>query len=156
MIEASVAEVPVIEVPDEEPVVRAAGSGLPAPSIEQLVSSWPDIVTNLEAVSPRLATVLSSARPIAIDGHKMQVGLAESESFSRKTAESPANRDHLATAVRDLLHAHVVPVVVAVPDDEFEPPNHDAGANGDAEDGLDPDELIAKLKEEFDAKEKFE
>ncbi len=171
-------EVASIEVPDEEPTVAAvgpAGAGtepavavsdprpadepdsepnLPAPAIEQVSASWPDIVTNLEAVSPRLATVLATARPLRMDGHKLHVGFAESESFSRKTAESPANRDHLSAVVRDLLQAHVVPVVVTVPDDEFVPAAGDDADGGDA--GLDADELIAKLKQEFDAKEKLD
>jgi DNA polymerase-3 subunit gamma/tau len=144
----SAATGPVFEPDEEAPY-------LPAPSIDEVTARWPDIVSTLETVSPRLATVLASARPIGVEGHKLQVGFAESESFSRKTAESPANRDHLADAVRSLLQAHVVPVVVAVPDDEFVPAGTKGGANGES-DGLDPDELIAKLKEEFDAKEKFE
>ncbi len=157
---------PAIEVPDEEPVVSATrepaageaeedpGNDLPAPSIEQLTSHWSEIVVRLEAISPRLATVLASARPLQMEGYKLQVGFAESESFSRKTAESPANRDHLSGAIRAELQAHAVPVIVAVPDDEFVP----AAGGGDeaAADGLDADELIAKLKEEFDAKEKFD
>ncbi|MBJ7347302.1 MAG: DNA polymerase III subunit gamma/tau [Thermoleophilaceae bacterium] len=128
-----------------------AGSTLPAPSFEQIVAAWPEIITTLEPISPRLATVLTSARPLRVDGHRLHIGFAESESFSRKTAESPTNRDHLREAIRTVTGTSAGAIIESVADSDFAPLG---GSPQQTTGEIDQADLIEKLKTEFDATEK--
>lgn len=144
---ATVSSVLVPAGEDEED----AGATLPAPSFEQIVAAWPEIITTLEPISPRLATVLTSARPLRVDGHRLHIGFAESESFSRKTAESPTNRDHLREAIRTVTGTSAGAIIESVADSDFAPLG---GSPQPATAEIDQADLIEKLKTEFDATEK--
>jgi DNA polymerase-3 subunit gamma/tau len=135
----------VEEVPAVEPAVEAAGD---PPSIEVVIASWPAAIASLGEVSPRLSTVLETARPIRVDGRMLILGFPASAGFVRKTAEKPESRDQLAEHIASAAGFNFALLTEELDDSEFEPVG-----GSDAAAGIDKDELIAQLKDKFDATE---
>lgn len=135
----------VAETAEEPPPVESGGE---APDIELVLAAWPNAIAALGEVSPRLSTVLETARPIRIDGRMLILGFPASAGFVRKTAEQPGSREQLAEHIGDAVGFRFGLLTEELDDAEFEP------VGGVAETaGIDKDELIAQLKEKFDATE---
>jgi DNA polymerase-3 subunit gamma/tau len=117
--------------------------------LERVTELWPAIVDRVrEAGSELQSTFFAAARPVAIGvdgrGRALQIGFPPSAAFNRRKAESQKARESLAEAVRTIVGEPLRPVYVLLDTDEA-----DAGAEAQ----LSEDELIARLKAEFDAEE---
>jgi DNA polymerase III subunit gamma/tau len=117
--------------------------------LERIAELWPAIVDRVrEAGSELQSTFFAAARPVAIDAggrmRTLRIGFPASAAFNKRKAESQEARESLADAVRTIVGEPLRPVYVLLDGDEA-----DAGA--DAE--LSEDELIARLKAEFDAED---
>jgi hypothetical protein len=89
-----------------------------------------------------LSRALEAARPIALDADGLlEVGFPPSAAFNKRKAEAQDARDCFADALKTIVGKRLRPVYVLL-DSEPEA----AGA-------LSEDELIARLKDEFDATE---
>jgi hypothetical protein len=91
-----------------------------------------------------LSRALAAARPIAVDAERavLKLGFPPSAAFNKRKAEAQDARDRFAEALGATVGARLRPVYVLL--------------DGDAEEASGPlsdDELIARLKAEFDAEE---
>ncbi len=144
--------------PDEAPVATAEAGPAQAASVvvveqpvdlERVTELWPAIVDRVrEAGSELQSTFFAAARPVAIDtdgrARTLRIGFPPSAAFNKRKAESQEAREALAEAVRTIVGEPLRPVYVLLDTDE-------ADAGGDAQ--LSEEELIARLKTEFDAEE---
>jgi DNA polymerase-3 subunit gamma/tau len=111
--------------------------------LERLVAIWPAAVDAVTAQNAMVGALLGEARPAEIEGDRLVVAFPEDASFSKKKAES--NRELLHGALRSLTGCSLTVVYelngeVAAPASRL----------------LKEDELLARLKADFDAEEVFE
>src|SRR5215211_4517937 len=169
--EASPAESPEREAPPSLPEVASAdppdggpaaqGEAGPARAaaavvseqvdLERVVSLWPAVVDQVrDSGSELLSTVFAAARSVAVEtegpGPAIKVGFPPSAAFNKRKAEAQDARERLADAVQTIVGERLRPVYVLLDADEVVDV---IGAEGE----LSEDELIARLKSEFDAEE---
>jgi DNA polymerase III subunit gamma/tau len=127
------------------PVAQAvADEASEAVDLERLVGLWPTVVDQVrESGAEVLSRALEAARPIAVDPDGvLKLGFPPSAAFNKRKAEAQDARDRFAEALRTIVGARLRPVYVLL-DRE---PDPTAAALSD-------DELVARLKAEFDATE---
>jgi DNA polymerase-3 subunit gamma/tau len=116
--------------------------------LERLRELWPAMVDQVrQSGSELLSHVLEAARPVAVDLEEgvLKVGFPASAAFNKRKAEAADARDRFADAARTILGERLKPVYVLLDSDE------DAGDHEPAP--LSEEELIERLKSEFDADE---
>jgi len=134
------------------PTARTAAAVVEEPvDLERVVSLWPAVVDQVrESGSELLSTVFAAARPVALEGEgsgpALKVGFPPSAAFNKRKAEAPEARDRLADAVQTIVGERLRPVYVLL---EAEDVVDVVGEKGE----LSEEELIARLKDEFDAEE---
>jgi DNA polymerase III subunit gamma/tau len=137
---------PVLES-GPEPV--AEGSGPQPVDLERIIRLWPAVLDQLRGSSaPALAALFEGARPVSVDREKLTLTIAfpASATFNKRKAEAPDKRDLVAGALEAVAGERLRPV--------YEVLDPEAGAEGmDEEQGMDEEELVARLKSEFDAEE---
>jgi DNA polymerase III subunit gamma/tau len=136
---------------DSGPAVAAAAVVAEPVDFERVVSLWPAVVDQVrESGSDFLSTVFAAARPVALDtegsGRALKVGFPPSAGFNKRKAEAQDARDRLADAVQTIVGERLRPVYVLLEADDVVDV---VGEKGE----LSEDELIARLKDEFDAEE---
>jgi hypothetical protein len=119
--------------------------------LERVVSLWPAVVDQVrEGGSELLSTVFAAARPVAVEvegsGPALKVGFPPSAAFNKRKAETQEARERLADAVSTIVGERLRPVYVLLDAEEA------ADVIG-ADEELSEEELIARLKAEFDAEE---
>ena len=146
--------------PDEAPAAAAeAGPARAAAAVveehkldfERVASLWPAVVDQVrETGSELLSTYIAPARPIAVEvdgpAPSLKLGFPPSAAFNKRKAESQEARECLADAVRAIVGERLRPVYVELDAEEA----IDVIGGGEE---LSEEELIAKLKAEFDAEE---
>jgi DNA polymerase III subunit gamma/tau len=134
--------------PKGAPAAAVASQAAPEPvgsvELEQVVALWPAVAEAVAEDNGMLSAALSAATPTALDADRLTVSFPADAAFVKKKAEK--GHDLVANAVRGLtgrsltlafeLSEDAVPV---------------AGTST-----LDHDELIERLRAEFDAEEVFE
>ena len=92
--------------------------------------------------------MLEGTKPIAVDAKKsvLKIGFAASATFNKRKAESKANVERLATALRETIGEPLRPAYEVL-EGEAEP-----DADGEQE-PVSEDELVELLKTKFDAHE---
>jgi hypothetical protein len=111
---------------------------------------WPAVLDHVrESGSDLLSAVFQAARPISVDAERsvLEVGFPASAAFNKRKAEAQENRDRLAESVRTIAGESLRPVYVVLDGDEEREDANGAGAE------LSEDELVERLKAEFDAEE---
>jgi DNA polymerase III subunit gamma/tau len=132
-----------------------AGQDAPVPdsgdqdalSLEEIQRVWPAVLQKLEETAPALAGALEGARPISYGEAGLEVGFPPDLTFLKKNADSPEKRDTVAAAFAAVTGLGLRPTYVLL--DGEAPP--DTPAPGSEE--IDEDELLERLKSEFDAEE---
>jgi DNA polymerase-3 subunit gamma/tau len=121
-----------------------------APSIEldldEVVRIWPAVIEKLRETSPALAATFDGARPVGIEGGALTIGFPAELTFNKRKAEAKDKREQMTEALTAITGAALRPAYVLL---EGEEPA--ASAAGD--DDLGHDELVEKLKSEFNAEE---
>jgi DNA polymerase-3 subunit gamma/tau len=135
--QAAAAAPQAVATPEEEPE-----SGL---DVELVRSLWPAAVDAVRAENAMVAALLGEARATALAGTELTVSFPEGAEFSRKKAE--ANRALLQTALRGLTGSSLSIVF-----DLSAPPP----AEGELPPPMSEDELLDRLKAEFQAEEVFD
>src|SRR4051794_23671991 len=136
----------------EAPPARAAAAVVQEPvDLERVVSLWPAVVDQVrESGSELLSTFFAAARPVALEtegaGPALKVGFPPSAAFNKRKAESQEARERLAEALQAIVGERMRPVYVLLDADEAVDM---VGGEGE----LSEEELIARLKTEFDAEE---
>jgi DNA polymerase III subunit gamma/tau len=116
--------------------------------LEKLRDLWPAMVDQVrQSGAELLSHVLEAARPVGVDLEEavVQVGFPASAAFNKRKAEAEEARDRFADAARTILGARLRPVYVLLDGDD------DVGT--DEPGPLSEEELIERLKSEFDADE---
>ena len=132
---------------------KAIAGGAPtaeAIDLDRIVAVWPAVLDHVrESGSDLLSAVFQAARPISVDAERsvLEVGFPASAAFNKRKAEAQENRDRLAESVRTIAGESLRPVYVVLDGDEGP-----EDANGAAAE-LSEDELVERLKAEFDAEE---
>jgi len=129
------------EPPAEEKTPAVDGLDL-----EKLVALWPAVIDRVrEDGSELLSHVLAAARPVAVNLEErvLEVGFPASAAFNKRKAEASEARDRFADAVRTIVGERLRPVYVMLETDD----------GGPQETEMSADELIALMRDEFDAEE---
>ncbi len=152
---------PPAREPDPPPLAEPAGvapehngesheveSVVPAPagptelSFERLIGLWPDVLDTIRASNAMLGAVVDVAHPVELAGDRLVLAFGEDAGFLRQKAEERATRSALAEAVRAVTgHALTFSYELRAGEGPPEPRR------------LSDDELVARLKDEFDAEE---
>ncbi len=117
--------------------------------IERIGGLWPAVIDQLrDSGSEFLSTVFSAARPVVVDLERrvLEVGFPPNAAFNKRKAEAQEARDRFADAVFTIAGERLRPVYVMLDGDP-----EGEGAEGEAT--LSDEELIERLKSEFDAEE---
>ncbi len=126
----------------------AAGpAGQDALSLEEIQRVWPAVLHKLQETAPALAATLEGARPVSYGEEGLQVAFPTEMTFLKKKAEGADRRDTVAAAFAAVTGHGLRPTYVLL--DGEAPP--DTPAPGSEE--VDEEELLERLKSEFDAEE---
>jgi DNA polymerase-3 subunit gamma/tau len=119
--------------------------------LEGVVRVWPAVLEKLGAAkgAGALAATLARARPVGLDEGVLEVGLPADEPFNKRKAESPERREELIAALRSVTGQDLKSTYVLLDGESEVPP----APEPKADEGLDEEELLARLKSEFDAEE---
>ena len=118
-----------------------------AVDLERLREVWPAVVDQLrDSGQELLSTLIAAARPVAVDVEEavVKVGFPPTDAFNKRKAEATDARDRFTEAIRSIVGERLRPVFVLLEADDAEsaaPPT------------LTDEELVERLKAEFDAEE---
>jgi hypothetical protein len=118
-------------------------------TLEEIARVWPAVLDKLGETAPALAATFEGARPVGYDDEGLKIGFPADKTFNKKKAEAPERREAVTAAFEAVVGQPLRPTYVLL-DDEGEaatPPA--AGESGK----IDGDELLERLKSEFDAEE---
>jgi DNA polymerase-3 subunit gamma/tau len=138
--EAEPAE-PEPESADDAP--QASGDAV---DLEQIQRAWPAVLDQVrQSGSGMLLALFEGARPVSLDAAEgeLQIGFPANAAFNRKKAEAAEHRERMVEALRTVSGASLRPVYVLL-EGESE------GAGGEE---LDEEQLLERIKSEFDAEE---
>ncbi|HET7590801.1 MAG TPA: DNA polymerase III subunit gamma/tau [Solirubrobacterales bacterium] len=119
-------------------------------SFEEIQQVWPAVLQKLGETAPALAATFEGARPVSYDDSGLQVGFPPAMTFNKKKADSAERRDTLAAAFAAVTGVGLRPTYVMLSEEDEGPPP-DTPAPGSDE--VDEEELLERLKSEFDAEE---
>jgi len=131
----------------ESPRSETGPAGQEPLSLEEIRQVWPAVLQKLEETAPALAGALEGARPVSFGESGLEVGFPPDMTFLKKNADSPEKRDTVAAAFAAVTGTGLRPTYVLL---EGEAPP-DTPAPGSEE--IDEEELLERLKSEFDAEE---
>jgi DNA polymerase-3 subunit gamma/tau len=131
----------------ESPASETGPAGQDALSLEEIQRVWPAVLHKLSETAPALAATLEGARPVNYGDEGLEVGFPPEMTFNKKKADSPDRRDTVAAAFAAVTGQGLRPTYVLL---EGEAPP-DTPAPGSEE--IDEDQILERLKSEFDAEE---
>jgi DNA polymerase-3 subunit gamma/tau len=143
---------------DPEPEASDEGAAPTGPAgqgdldLEKLKQIWPTILDRLGETAPALAAFFEEARPVGFDAAKgvIEISFPASATFNKRKAEVPEQRERVAEALQAVTGESLKPAYVLL---EGESPAPKASAAGKEDVGMDEEELLRRLKSEFDAEE---
>ncbi|MGN6664263.1 MAG: DNA polymerase III subunit gamma/tau [Solirubrobacterales bacterium] len=135
------------EHPAQAPPQAAGPAGQADLSLDDVQRVWPSVLHKLSETAPALAATLEGARPVSFGEEGLQVGFPPDMTFNKKKADRPDQRDTVAAAFAAVTGQGLRPAYVLL--DGEAPP--DTPAPGSEE--VDEEELLERLKSEFDAEE---
>ncbi|MBA2240157.1 MAG: hypothetical protein H0W09_02755 [Solirubrobacterales bacterium] len=127
----------------------ASANGPGGVDLETLRGAWTEILEGVrESGGELLWHALSVARPVSVDveAKRFEVGFPPDAAFNKRRAESEAAREQLIESVGSVLGTSLRPSYALVEEIEIEAP---------AATVLSADELVARIKAEFDAEELY-
>ncbi len=127
--------------PDTDP---PAGQG--DLDLKKITGAWPAVLDSLRQTSPALVATFEGSRPVGVEEGAVKIGFPASATFNKRKAEAPDKRELVEGAFEAVLGERLRPVYVLLDGDatpEEEP----------ADDEIDHDALVERLKKEFDAEE---
>ncbi|MBS1893974.1 MAG: hypothetical protein JST59_21965, partial [Actinobacteria bacterium] len=144
---------PAVATPDPA-TAPPAPSPVDAQNLDQVKRIWPTVLDKLAEKAPALAATFDGAGPIAFEGDDLTIGFPPDQPFNKRKAESPDRRQALVDAFTEVTGGPVAPQYVLLEEDA---PAPSAAAPPDTpapgSERIDEDELLERLKSEFDAEE---
>jgi DNA polymerase-3 subunit gamma/tau len=144
--------------PSEEEPVEPEASEEDAPpadaassSLDEINRLWPTVLQKLAETAPALAATFDGARPVGLDDDGLQIGFPADRTFNKKKAESPDRREAVAAAFEAVVGTSMRPDYVTLDEDDGGADEDDAAAPEKG--AADEEELLARLKSEFNAEE---
>ncbi len=144
----SPSEAPALAEDVEEPGTPPPPAADVPQNVEAFDALWPAVVELVGAENKLLSAVLSEARPVGVSEGELTVAFPPSASFSKKKAENSAHRATVTEALRQLTGQRRLRVSYELREELPPPAEGQAGGAPRTE-----EEWLARLKEEFDAKE---
>ena len=165
---ASSEDAPADPAPDPDPVSAGGGGDgggarTPSPtdpasssdrtpgesglSLEEIQRVWPAVLDHLLKSAPALAATFEGARPVGLDDDGLRIGFPATATFNKRKAEAPDKRDQLVEALDSVTGRRLVLHYVLLDGEQDEP------EEAPAEEPVDHDALVERLKSEFDAEE---
>jgi DNA polymerase-3 subunit gamma/tau len=146
---------PSAEAPAAPPEPSAEASPVAGTGdLVQVKRIWPVVLDKLAEKAPALAATFDGAGPIAFEGDDLTIGFPADQPFNKRKAESPDRRQALVDAFTAVTGGPVAPHYVLLEEDAPAPAAAappDTPAPGSER--IDEDELLDRLKSEFDAEE---
>jgi DNA polymerase-3 subunit gamma/tau len=120
--------------------------------LEKLRQLWPAILDQLAKTAPALAAFFEEARPVGFDaeGSVVEISFPASATFNKRKAEVPEQRERVAEALQTVSGQSLKPTYVLLDGESEESPTPAPAAK---DEGVDEQELLERLKSEFDAEE---
>jgi DNA polymerase III subunit gamma/tau len=118
--------------------------------LERVLRVWPAVLDQVrQSGSAMLSALFEGARPIAVDSEEgvLRIGFPAGSTFNKRKAEAADHRERFTEALRTIVGERLRPVYVLL---DGETGATEAGAT---EGSLDEEELLEKIKSEFDAEE---
>jgi DNA polymerase III subunit gamma/tau len=151
---------PADEQQTPDPEASSASDAPPAPAgenaselnLEKLQGIWPAILDQLGKTAPALAAFFQEARPVDYDpaGKIVEISFPASATFNKRKAETPEQRERVAEALEAVAGEGLKPTYVLAEDAEDK---SEAPAAEGKDEKVDEEELLRRLKSEFDAEE---
>jgi hypothetical protein len=116
--------------------------------LDEIKQAWPIVLDKLAEKAPALAATFEGVQPDGLEGEELSIGFPRDKTFNKRKAESPERREALIEALKEVTGHELRPTYDLL-DEEAEPQDEDAGKA----DGVDEQELLERLKSEFDAEE---
>jgi DNA polymerase-3 subunit gamma/tau len=118
--------------------------------LEKLKQIWPAVLDQLAKTAPALAAFFEEARPVGFDAAAkvVEVCFPASATFNKRKAETPEQREKVAEALQTATGQSLKPAYVLLDGEDTEAP-----APAEKDQALDEQELLERLKSEFDAEE---
>jgi hypothetical protein len=112
------------------------------------------VLDQLGTTAPALAAFFEEARPVGFEaGEVVEISFPAAATFNKRKAETAENRERVAEALQTVTGESLKPTYVLL-DGESEVPGESRAPAPEAKDeALDEEELLARLKSEFDAEE---
>jgi DNA polymerase-3 subunit gamma/tau len=135
----------VAEPPAAEASVEDSSAEI---DLEKLTRLWPAVLDELRQGSAMLSALYEGARPLALEGGGavVRVGFPAEATFNKRKAEAAEQRDRFSEALGKIAGRRLRPVYVLI-DGEEDP------VAGVEHVEVDEDELLERLKSEFNAEE---
>src|SRR5581483_7534229 len=114
--------------------------------LERMLGLWPAVLEQMrESGSELLSTVFSAAKPVAVDLQEgvLELGFPSSAAVNKRKAEAQEARERISEAVVSVVGERLRPIYKLV----------EGGEGGDRSPAISEEELIERLKSEFDAEE---
>jgi DNA polymerase-3 subunit gamma/tau len=134
------------EETSSSPAEAAAPAGRDDLDLDEVVRVWPAVLDNLRQNAPALAATFEGARPVGVEERGVRIGFPAEFTFNKRKAEAPDKRDVVAAAIEAVLGTRLTPVYALLDGD-------DAGEGGGEGKEVDHEEIVERLKSEFDAEE---
>jgi len=134
----------------EAPVTGPADQSSSDLDLEKLQGVWPAVMDHLVTIAPALTAFFEDARPVGFEGGVVEISFPAAATFNKRKAETPENREKVAEALATVTGQALKPTYVLLDGETPEP----TAAAAAADDSLGKDEeLLERLKSEFDAEE---
>jgi DNA polymerase-3 subunit gamma/tau len=130
-------------------------AGQSAIDLDQLKHLWPSILDQLSKTAPALAAFFEEARPVGFDTAEnvVEISFPANATFNKRKAETPENRERVAESLATVTGQALKPTYVLLDVESEELAPAEAPAPAAKDEGLDEEELLERLKSEFDAEE---
>ena len=145
------------EEPESEPAVELEPSEGESPAAEapsslaEINQAWRFVLQKLTEKAPALAATFEGAYPVAVGEGTVEIGFPADSAFNKKKAESPDRREAVAAAFESVLGVSMRPNYVTLEEDDGAAGQDDAAEPEKTVN--DEDEMLERLKSEFDAEE---
>ncbi len=139
-------------VPPTIAQAKPSGQGAAAPAdgpldLDRLAQIWPAVLDSLRAAAPGpVSSYFEGTRPVASGESRIEVGFAADAAFNRRNAEKPERRQKLVEAILAVTGERVEVSFTTLD-------GGPAPAAGPATPAMTEEELVARVKTEFNAEE---
>jgi DNA polymerase-3 subunit gamma/tau len=129
-------------------------AGESALDLDSLQRTWPAVMDQLGKSAPALAAFFEQARPVGFEADRnvVEISFPAAATFNKRKAETAENRERVAEALQAVTGQGLKPTYVLAAE-EASPPADESPQPAAGDDALDEEELLRRLKSEFDAEE---